>query len=192
MMAHPQLTRIMQNCRVHLPGALDGAIQLEMYNIMNQFFKESSAWKEIVCFEVNNSTQTYYVIPTLGEIVRLERVSNMDDVGYAATMPKLGEIVLAAKPEPAKFRAYLILTVVDPITRDGFPECPDDLLVQYHAEFVDGIISAMMLQVGKPYSNPNLGAIRGRSFRSAIGKARVAAQHMNLHDAQAWRYPKFA
>ena len=93
------LSRLMDNLRIKLPGALDGVIQLEMFSALNEFFQNSNAWTEDIEFETVGNEQSYLLVQTQpGAINRLMYVVNADGTPIAATMQTPGELELVYAP----------------------------------------------------------------------------------------------
>jgi hypothetical protein len=55
--------RLMQTLRVHVPGATDAVLELELFNVMDQFFRRTSAWNYVTDINLVNG-QLEYVIGT--------------------------------------------------------------------------------------------------------------------------------
>jgi len=51
-MAAVDITRLMNSARSRLTGATDDALQLELFNVMDDFFKGSNVWCEDIDFTV--------------------------------------------------------------------------------------------------------------------------------------------
>lgn len=200
-MANADMNRLMDNARVKLPGALDAAIQLEMFATLNEFFQESNIWTEDIAFDVTPTSATYladpdaytYEITVLngGVINRLIGVVNSDSVPQRAVMPTPGYVVLEYSPNIADtYTARAAKTITDPVTRDGYPVFPDWVLNKYGNDITDGVVGRMMAQIAKPYSSPQLAAVYLRSFKQGINKARAEAMHGNVYRGQNWRFPQ--
>jgi len=193
-MATASVLRIMANSRVHLPGAVDTAIQYELFNVLDEFLRESDVWREVIDFTAEADEDEYDIIPSGGVLAHLISVKTTDvESPVAATMSEPGLLILATAPSSdTEMLAELSLTVVDPVTSAGYPYCPDWILTRYHAAITSGLISKMMLQVAKPYTNEKMAVFHGRKFRNGLATARKDVAHQNLRGAQAWRYPAFA
>lgn len=185
------LTRVMNNARIRLPGAIDSNIKLEMFNTLHEFFADSKCWLDTVTFTTRAGRTSYEVVPDdPATIVSLVRVLDSNDVPVRASMAIPGTIDLDLDPnQSATFTAELMLNVVDPIDRDGYPLMPDWLLAKYYSAILDGLLGKMMSQSAKPYSNERLGIFHMRRFRSSIAVARAEARHGNLYDGQRWQFP---
>ena len=51
-MSSPDINRLMDNARVKLPGALDAALQMELFLVMKEFFDNTNIWEEEIPFSV--------------------------------------------------------------------------------------------------------------------------------------------
>jgi hypothetical protein len=193
MSVESALERIMKNARVHLPGALDSAIQLELFNVLDEFLKTSQIWREEVSFTVRPDRLTYDVESEdeTALVVDLLEVKNSDGIPVRATMPVPEELTLGNLPqEVTTYTATVSLTVSDPVTTDNYPRCPEWILTRHTQGIVDGIIARLMSQPAKPYTSERLATYHLRRFRDAMAVARVQANHANLHDGQAWTFPQ--
>jgi hypothetical protein len=70
----------MDHARIRLPGALDAAIQMELFAVLNEFFQKSNIWYEDIQFQAqptsdtyleNPEAYTYDIVPTKGTVTRL-------------------------------------------------------------------------------------------------------------------------
>lgn len=193
-MASLDLTRLMNNVRLRVPGALDSAIQLELFNVLDEFLRETNVWQEAINFRTRAATADYSIEPeSVSTIVRLIKLQNSDEIDVAATMELPGELVLKLEPSATEtLTATVALTVNDPVNRENYPEFPAWILDKYWLGFVDGILSRMMSMPAKPYSNTQLAIFHGRKFAGLKATAKSEVLHKNLHNGQAWRFPSFA
>lgn len=199
-MPNADMNRLISHAKVRLPGSLDSAINLELFAVMNEFFQQSNIWTEDIDFSVTPTTEnlalnpeavTYGVTPSEGTVTRL--IGVLDDQGYPvpASMPVLGEIVLARAPSSAAtYKARVALTVTDPVTNDGYPVFPDWVLNKYGNEILDGVLGRMMSQIAKPYTSQNGAVFHLRSFRQGVSQAKIEATRQNLYRGQSWRFPQ--
>jgi hypothetical protein len=190
----PELTRLMDNARVHLPGALDAALKLELFNVLDQFLQDTKFWQEDIDY-VTRSGRTEYVLVGTEQGVITDLLNNVNANGspVRASMPTLGTLVLGRDPTPSEtLTATVAYTVVDPVGSDDYPQIPDELLYKYGRGITDGVVGAMMLQAAKPYTNQQLAVYHTRKFNGAIAQARADVAHRNVQGGQNWRYPAFA
>lgn len=200
-MANADMNRLMDNARIRLPGALDAALQTELFSVLNEFFQETNIWFEDIQFQVTPTSDSYVTNPDAytyqllpmdgGTIVRL--VGVMDSSGFAqrASMPVLGELVLAYSPNQADtYTARVVKTITDPVTREGYPVFPAWILNKYGNDILDGLLGRMMSQLAKPYSSPQVAVVHLRNFKQSISKAKAEAMHGNVYRGQSWRFPQ--
>jgi hypothetical protein len=189
-----ELTRLMENVRIKLPGALDDAIKLELFNVLNEFLTDSRCWLDEVQVDIEPEVVTYEVTPEEdGVVVSLESFTNSDDSPVAATMQIPGTVVLTNTPaEEDTCTAKVSLTVMNPDDTNGYPRMPDWLLSKHFNGILHGLLGAMMTQQAKPYTNERMAVYHIRKFRAAIANARAEARRQNLYGGQRWRFPQFA
>lgn len=196
-----QYERLFRVASMRLPGALQDAMKYELFEVLNEFFSHSNAWRERIEFRTIADVDTYDILPFSGRIVSLIQVWDVSSVkegssdsnGFmvAATMPGDGVVKLHHAPTmPGRFEAEVSLTVKDPVTREGYPEAPPNLLERYHEALLDGLLSRMMSQPSKPYTNNQLATYHMRRFRGGMSRAKVDVMHGGLANAQRWRFPQ--
>lgn len=190
-MTSPAINRFMNNARVHLPGALDSAIQQEFFNVLDDFCQKSKIWQEEIEVNIETGETEYEIVASEpGTIVSLISFNNSNGIPVACSMATPGTIVLDAEPSnDDTCTAIVSLTVVDPTAGD-YPQFPEWLLQNYFTGLVDGVVGRMMAQPAKPYSNERMAIYRTRLFNDARARARSEASKKNLHGGQAWRFPQ--
>lgn len=183
--------RLMTTIRPHLPGAIDEAIRQELFMTCLQFFKDSDAWQEALDIVLAPGETSADVFPYAGRINRLMSVLDDGRGIRGAIMPVIGTVVL---PFPANtqstYQAVCSITVADPLTRDAYPIVPYELVERYTEELMHGILSRMMAQPSKPYTNVSLAQFYMTKFRSGISRAKNANKIGNTAGSQAWTYPQ--
>lgn len=187
-----EITRLMKNARVHLPGALDTNIQLELFNVLGDFFDTSNIWKEEIAFRVSTSTAAYSIEnESVASMCRLLGVVNSDDQPVAATMEIPGELILNNTPGQSEiFTATVSLTVNDPVASDGYPEFPAWVMGKYGTGILDGVLGRMMAQPAKPYTNSQMAIYRMRKYAGVVSQAKTESLHKNINNGQTWRFPR--
>lgn len=199
-MATADMNRLMDLARIRLPGALDAALHMELFSVMNEFFQGSNIWYEDIQFEVQPTTDTYYqnpaaftyaIEPDQGAITRLMGVADSKGLPVRAYMPVLGQVVLQWSPNSTdNYTARVALTVADPVTREGYPDFPDWIMSKYGNEILDGLLGRMMSQIAKPYSSPAGAQFHLKNFKQAISQAKTEASHRNVYRGQNWSFPQ--
>lgn len=187
------VTRLLNNARVRLPGALDAAIRWEFYEAVNEFLQESNLWQQDISLAVTSSTATY----TLGSppvtpcaIHRLWSIKGSDGLQRTGTMQVPGTLVLDATPQQADtYTVTVVTTVESPTDGDANPQFPAWIMTKYGNDLTGGVIGRMMTQVAKPYSNPTMAVYYLKRFQSAMSKASVESRHQNIFGGQRWRFP---
>jgi hypothetical protein len=193
-----ELTRYMAQARMRLPGALDAAIYQETFAVLDELFKTSMCWREIISFAVTTTDWSHTIASAVSSAALYRLISVEDGNGttvettrsIGATMEVPGTIVLNNLPPIADtFYATVGLTIDEPVDSDTGPIVPAWVFEQYRQGILDGLLGHMMSQPAKPYSNERMAVYHSRRFRGMISRARVDAMHKNLHGGQAWRFP---
>lgn len=192
-MANANMNFLMDYLRVRLPGATDAAIQLEMFAILDEFLSQTSVWKEDIDFAVVPGTLSYDIVPTTGTPIRLAQVTNSSGIGVPGYMATPGTVVFPSDPQVSDtYTATIILSVIEPITREGYPDFPDWILARHWRTIADGVLGAMMSQIAKPYTSQTAAVFHLRKYRNEVAIARVGVSRLNVHRGQSWQFPVFA
>lgn len=188
------LTRLMNNARVHLPGALDDALRLELFNVLDEFFQNTNSWQDTVNVRTVANRWAYtFDVAEPGSILRLMSLLDANNIPVPAVMPTAGELLLRMAPSAAQtLIATVSLTVTDPVDQDKYPIFPDWLLKKYGNTILEGLLGRMMSQPAKPYASERLSVYHLRRFRDGMAQGRADARHQGLFAGQRWRFPNFA
>lgn len=190
------LDRLYDNAAVSLPGSLLGAIQMELFNVLDDFCRYTNVWQEWIDFVVNPATvdvhDTITITPTDGQIIRLMATIDADRRIISADMAQPGLLRLRQIPgSTSTWTAIVSKTVenADPLT-DNAPEVPEWLVPQYRDAILHGIQGKMMAHPSKPYSNGKLAEFHLKAFRSKMNEARVDVNHKNRFGSNTWSFPQ--
>jgi len=193
--------QLIAQAQAQLTGAGIAALKNEMYDVLSEFLNDSSAWTEMVPFNVIPSTGVtstgapnniaYPVQVTEGQIIRLAGVIDSNGTPQPALMFDIGTITLKFPVNVTQvFTAALVKNVYLPLTKDSIPQGPDWLLPIWHVGLLDGILGKMMNTPGRSYTNADKATYHLKRFRDAIARARVSKLRANTVGSQAWAYPQ--
>lgn len=190
------MERMLANIRTDLRGATDNAIKGRLFNIIDEFFKNSNSWVEWIDFTIVSGQQDYVITPKHdGMIVRLGAVIDMNCVNYPAMLTEI-------EPPGAKLRlvwpqnmsipvkAIVYKSIVLPTTTSDLPVAPRWLLPMYERAIECGVIGRMQLTPNVPWANQQLGQVNYKEFLNQVGEAKAAAARGNLRGGQSWRFPR--
>jgi hypothetical protein len=191
-MTTASMTRLLNNARSRLIGALDPAIKNELFGALNEFFQGSNVWTNDVPIAVTSAASSYEVDPSdPGQINRLMWVLDTNQAPVNATMQIPGTLDLANTPsQNDTYTVTIALTVNDPVASTGLPWCPDWTVDKYNDVMLDGVLARMMSQAAKPYSNERMAIYHMRRFQGGISTAKNEAWHKNVRAGQRWRFPQ--
>jgi hypothetical protein len=202
------MDQLMTQATVKLVGVSDGALRAEFYDVLTEFFNDSSCWTECVTFQYQPNVIAYPVDVSEGQIIRLNSVMDWGPtvpplltaaitpgtpgpLGMPALMPQIGLVVLSNIPNQTGYaQAIFTLNCSLPTSRDGVPIAPDWVLPIWHVGLLDGLLGKMMNDPNKSYSNAASATYHLRRFRDAIARARVSKLRANTLGSAAWRYPQ--
>lgn len=206
--AKQDFDQLMTQATVKLVGVSRGALHAEFYDVLTEFFNDSSCWTDCVTFQYLPNLLGYPVNVSEGQIIRMKGVSDWGPtvpplvttalvpgqpgpIPLPALMPHIGLVVLTRIPTTAgNAQAEFVLNCSLPTSRDAVPIAPDWVLPIWHVGLLDGLLGKMMNDPDKSYSNPTTSAYHLKRFRDAIQRARVSKLRANTEGAAAWRYPQ--
>lgn len=195
-MATADLTRLMNDIRVRVPGAVDPVIQQEIFLVVDELLRATDMWQEDIPVAVVANTTNYDLVPSdQGMILRLIQLVDptLPQVPRAADMQVPGTLVLRVTPTQSySWTATVSKTVIDPVTRTGYPEFPEWILQKHRPYLVDGALARLYGQPAKPYANQTLAVLHQRRWQAALTNARQDARRFNLFGGQRWSFPGFA
>lgn len=198
-----EVNRLINNALLRLPGVTIPTVQLELFTVMDEFFKASNVWKEDIPFTAlaGDAAGTAYILaPQEPAIIDKlmwvfgapadVSVQRGPPVGAAMEVP--GEVTLANQPSSdTTMIATVALTVQDPVNRDGYVVFPLWVIQKYTNVILDGLLGKMMTQPNKPWMNSQMSVYHLRKFETGKAHARVDATRNNTYRQQAWRFPGF-
>lgn len=202
-MADAEITRLINNAITRLPGVTTDVLQLELFNVMNDLFKGSNIWNEDIEITVpgNDPAGTVYLLAPqqpanidklLWVFTKPQDASMSRGSAVAAAMSVPGELTLRLQPSSeVTYIATVALTVNDPTDRNGFVQFPAWVIQKYGGIILDGLLSKVMTQPNKPYTNLQMSIFHARKFSGGVAQARVEWTRNNTYRQQAWRFPGF-
>lgn len=204
MLDKNDIITVMNECRVELTGVSDAQLKSSMYEVMDEFFRDTMSWKEQIPFSVappaaQPATQQaltaalqFPIAPSEGQIIQLDGVyNNNGGVPVPALMPEVGTVLLQHLPNQAStYIACVSKNVCLPLTKEGFPVAPEWVLKKWHLSIKAGILGTLMNQKNKSYSDAKGAAYWLSKFRQYIANVRSATLRANTQGASAWRFPQ--
>jgi len=197
------MDRLMNNARARLTGATDDALQRELFNVMDDFFKGSNVWNEDIELEVPGQDPAgteYEITPTgpalidklLWVFTKPDQTTISRGSGIRASMQIPGVLVLDTQPSSdVTYIVTVANTVQDPTLRNGYVTFPAWVLDKYRDVILAGLLGGMMMQPSKPYTNNQLAVLNKRLFTQGITAANGEWRRNNTYRMQAWAFPRF-
>jgi len=199
------LNQLLNQAKVTLTGVSDAGLRGAFYDVLTEFFNDSSCWTQDVQFTAITTMREYSLEVPEGQIIRLNGIctpvpatanpnANSIPAGVyiPALMAEVGTVVLQNAPqEDTVFVAQFVTNVSLPVDRRSkIPLGPSWALPIWHVGLLDGLLGKMMLQPNKGYSNMTLAQYHLKRFRDAIQRARVSKLRANTIGSSAWRFPQ--
>jgi len=200
--------QLMVQATVKLVGVSEQALHAEFFDVLTEFFNDSSCWTEDVVIPYLPNVQAYIANVSEGQIIRLNGVADWGvntppmptgaippgtpaPLGVPALMPEIGLVVVKNIPNTAgNYQAQFVVNTALPPQRDGIPQAPEWVLPVWHLGLLDGLLGKAMTTPNKSYENATQGAYHLKRFRDAIGRARVSKLRANTIGSAAWRFPQ--
>jgi hypothetical protein len=187
--------RLMNNLRVQLPGALDAAIQLELFNTVDEMCRTAIIWQATLTVTLTVGLLVYTVTVTDAEIVSLYTVTHQtldtNDVLFDDATSTLSIIAVPTSTDALQpLFLDVALTPAPSASVDNY--LPARLWTKHFQALLDGVLSRMLMQPAKPYSNVTLGTYHAKRFRKFLALARADVEENSTFDGQNWVFPSFA
>lgn len=191
MLTKQDTDRLMREVQVELIGASELHIKAKTFDVMTEFFNDSSWWQETITMPVLAGNKQYNIAPTDGQIVRLVFVTDSGGFFQPALMYDVGMVTLVNPPNVSQtFYATVTKNVVAPTQKDGWPIGPAQALQQFYLAIKEGLLGNLMNEKDKSYSDSKGALYHLTRFRKGIADARVARLRANTNGASAWRFPQ--
>lgn len=197
---HSGVHYLYDRARIELVGASDAMIRATMYDVMLEFFNDSSLWLETIPGQIYPMTQLYYLQPgnpqSLGDpfpegrIIRLAGVIGENHFPQGALMPQPPVMMLQFIPSNEMSVWATVVKVPKAPHDGGLPHVPNHVVEKYEPWLLAGIKGRLMQQPNRPYSDAKNGILQYQTFRQGVNMARVAALRGNVQGGQAWAYPQ--
>lgn len=187
--------RLMDNLRTSLPGAVDLAIQSELWNVIDEACRDGWIWRESFPVTLVADTASYSIVPTGTDVVQVLSVAH-DTLDVSDAVVEFGNLYLTTVPTAADVAlpliAVLVLTPALSTGADVEGLIPADMWTTFHQLWLSGTLARMMAQPAKPYSNVSLALFHGRRFKRDLALARQKIRTGSVPGAQLWRFPRWA
>lgn len=69
-MASASILRILDTARFHAPGALDGVLRLELFNVSKEFFDKTDYWREYLTIFIDPNAYDYDLVTVSKGVIR--------------------------------------------------------------------------------------------------------------------------
>jgi hypothetical protein len=186
-------TALRDTLRIRLPGAVDGLINLELFNLLDEFCRTTNAYREVLSTQLEEGVQNYEITPEGKEILLVYQTAHYSlSVGGALFDDGVLKLPNPPTPEDLAYPLYTEVSLV-PTDSQADPESwlPAPLYQRFHQALLDGTLSRMMSQVAKPYSSERMALFHGRRFRNhmALARARVVGDSEPGAGGN-WRFPR--
>lgn len=197
--------RLKVQAQMQLPGALDGPLIMAIFGVVTDFCIKTNTLWETQNITTRVDKRDYEVSASESDLYYTNLLSLVQNDG------DVDESLLTNPPEvrahmlnPGTLRLWDTPKVITrlsakfamaPRPTDNFgslPNLPDIFWDKYHSILLEGVLSSMMQQVAKPYSNERMGIFHGRRFIAGCSTAKVEALNGGMLGGQAWRFPRFA
>lgn len=190
------LARLLNSARVKLTGASDIGLKQELFDVLQEFFKDSISWLTQIQVTTKNNVTEYDIsegfTSPVGVIIKLIGVVDASNFNISAQMSEPSILSLRDAPTTGQVLTVTVaMNVSLPIdSKLLVPEFPQWVLPLWHIVILDGLLGKMMSQQNKSYSDDSKSVYHLRRFRDGIAQARVAAIRRNTYGTNTWVYPQ--
>ena len=196
--------RFMGQVRTKLAGASDAGIKAELFEVLDEFCDDTTAWQEQIALNALAATNTstnlvYDLVPQQGgTIIRLLGVFDPNQIFVPAFIPtgansdlEVGQLNLVNPVNTAQVLTVLVAkTVLLPTQKDQIPVFDQTLFRRYLRVMIDGVLGKMMGHQSKSYSNAAGSTYHLTKYQDGKAMARVQTARQNTFGAQSWTFPQ--
>lgn len=205
--------RLMQTIRVHVPGVPEETIKLELFNVMDEFFRRSSAWRAENEITLLADTTEYDIDTPVGATVVRALSATHNGLPVKPFDPALGlltsgvlsyavqepdVLLIASAPANEQLSFPLKVVFAYSVHRDALEIDPGDWQLDdwmydtFFNDWKNGTFAALYGMPNKPWSNPTLGVFHGRKFNQAVAQRTREARNGFVYAPVGWRYNRWA
>src|ERR1035437_5233571 len=98
MIDRQDIELLLNRARVSLAGASADELKMSLFDVLTEFFNDTSSWTEAVPINAIAGTKLYPLMPVEGQIIRLLGVIDTNNLPVPALMPVVGQVMLAFDP----------------------------------------------------------------------------------------------
>jgi hypothetical protein len=180
-----QAARVYDNVQAKLPAVQLPVIQMELWNVVQEFCRLSSYFRvevnffmqpgqQMVDFNPYSSDMSVYQVLDVKYLpsYRVEPPAMLINTGSVLTVTQ-GWALLALKPTE-------------------FGTLPPILFDLWFEAMLNGTLARLFAQPQKPYTNPQLAETHMRIFRAEVRRAKDQAERYNSGQQPTWCFPYFA
>jgi len=195
-----------------LPGAVPTHVRAEVERTIEEFCVRSTAWRETLSgldvttgerdVELTAVTDNATAIGVLNAFLYQDILGERafaigDDTtnrpnAYTVNQTVPVTITFTRTPEQDILGELDVQVYLKPLSYDEDEDMPSLLENQFFEVIMDGVMSSMLSNPEKPYTNQQLAAFYGKRFLNGITRARVQAQQGFTARAANWVFPRFA
>jgi len=197
-----EYNRLFATCMARLPGIGVDNLAVELGNAMQEFCRETAAWREKMERNTVAGMDRYSLSPSANAAIVTHVISvEVDGRHYRPLSPEMlgarawsayevldnyQEIKLYPVPEfttPKALKASVALTL-----RTDSLDLPNELLAAYYEPLLDGALERAFAHHAKPYSNSEKAAYHHRRFRAAITRTRRIVRGGDAQAGPPWHF----
>lgn len=189
-----------------LPGAEPGIVDFHIRRVLREFFKRTTVWREVFTFDAIPATATYTLQPTTGTVAAVMRVDVNNryvppvpeekrdpwvpsgvPYGWYELLPQVLSLYpVPSSAVPVRVEAAITLAV------DGSDRTFPDEVFSEHAEAIAaGVIGAMLMIPGKPWTKRDAAGTYSRIFGSAVRDTRGKLRDGGQPNQSTFTGPRF-
>lgn len=205
--------RLMQTIRVAVPGATDDMISLQLFNVMDKFFRRSLAWRVQNDIVLEDNRTEYDVDLPIGSVAILAISATHNGIpvvpfepsaetwvtgllAWAFTQPDI--LLLANAPSSGQLAYPLKMMFALSINRSALEidpgdwQLPDWMYDMFFNDWEAGVLATFYGMPAKPWSNAQLAVFHGKKFNQALALRKRQANTGFVYAPVGWSFPRWA
>jgi len=195
-MSCDQAERLLQTLRTQIPGVTDDMLNLQLFNVIDEFFRRTNAWQHYDDIPLQENIQQYVIpVPSGAVIVRAMGAShNGMPITFQMSPPDL--VWLFHQPDLPMIEHPVVMGVSLSVAKDCMAkscdcwEIPEWCWNSFFQAWLDGVLARFYSMPAKPWSNSAQAVYHHKRFRNLMGGHKQEAEKGFVHSLPGWNFPR--
>jgi hypothetical protein len=184
------LDRLYDTIQSRLPGMTQPLIDLELHNVIEEFCRRSTYFREQIFWQMQPGISRLELSPYSLQMVTILVIAQDGLLDYYIEPPA----TMVDRQVPTATRSGKALIVIKPKTLEFVKKgAAPDLFTTWFEVMLDGVLFRLYGIPAKPWSSPQLASYHGTRWWQGVNRARDQAERLNSSQQSPFRmFPYWA